>query len=356
MLFAQNLPRVARTNNGLLIELKGRYRLARSDVHWLVLSSSAKMHQLTMKAFKEGTPISETEVHRLLQECEVGLIDAVHQSVLAFGVTFLKSEVARDDEYQSGGDARASGKTTGQTTGARVADTPYTRVGPRGNPAELFVKAMRPGHLFKPGQHAGIRSIEDLSAIIEGEPRVMQPWNVHEPEVGTIVAQDEETGEPVPVAFGPALDMSDRRDEGISALLLTKAKVFWHGAGFGNWFTVPEDAFAFWKTIELQSWVERGGNGIWPIPGEPDTMTTLQCRRPLQELCLDVLDSGFIEVGVSAVFMSGTGIVPAVGDTFSLLPGDQIKLLSEQLGAFDCGVALIPRPRRDLVTIIGSEG
>ncbi len=94
MLYAENLPRVARTNFGLLIELNGDYRLARNHVNWLELSSRPNMHQMTMKAFNEGTPIPKMAVDRLLRECTVGLIDPAIQSVLAFGVTFKKSEVS----------------------------------------------------------------------------------------------------------------------------------------------------------------------------------------------------------------------------------------------------------------------
>ena len=350
MLFSPKIVRIAITNHGLLLERNGHYKMARKSVDWLHLSSQPNMHALAMRAFDDGSPVSEQEVHRLLRECQDHLINMHHQAVLAFGVTFKKSEVARDDEYKSGGDASASGKIVTVDTGVRAADTPYTRVGPRGNPAELFGKAKKAKHLFKPGQQAGIRSIEPLPAIIEGVEKIMNPWNVHEPEIATIVTPCGH-----PVAFGLALDMSDRRDEGISALLLTKAKIFWHCAGFGHWFTIPENPLEFWNTIVLQSWAERNGEKIWPIVGEPDTMSATQCRRPLTELCLDVLDSEFVDDGESAVFMSGTGIVPAVGDTFSLLPGDAIKFQSEQLGEFNCGTALVPRPRRNLVELIKAK-
>jgi len=183
-----------------------------------------------------------------------------------------------------------------------------------------------------------------MPAIIEGEEKILPPWNVHEPEIATVVTPCGH-----PVAFSLGLDMSCRRDEGISALLLTKAKIFPACAGFGHWFTIPENPLEFWKSIELESWVERSEEKIWPIEGEPTTMSATQCRRSLTELCMDVLDAGMVEDGESAIFMSGTGIVPAPGDTFSLLPGDKIMFRSEQLGELDCGVALVPRPRRNHV-------
>ncbi len=339
---SESLLRVARSNHGLLIERNGKYRLARNEFTWLNLVCAPSTHERTIQAYETGTTVPCGYIPRMLNECDAGLIDLANTVVCAFGVTFLKSEVARDDEFKSGGNVAASGSAV--ASAARQPDTPYTRVGPAGNPAELFLKGVRPHHLFKSGQAAGIRSIETLPALIEGNVVEMPPWNVHEAEVATMV---NPLGQPV--AFGPAKDMSDRRDEGISPLLLLKAKIFWHGAGFGNWFTVPENPLAFWKTISLRSWVERDGKKVWPIPSEPDTMSTLQCRRPLEELCQDVDDAGFVGENQPAVFMSGTGIVPAPGDTFSLLPNDRIFYESDQIGDCNSTVQLIPRPRRRLV-------
>ncbi|MFN8391884.1 MAG: hypothetical protein U0136_16460 [Bdellovibrionota bacterium] len=339
MKFSRSTVRVAQTAHGLLTELNGVYRLT-AGLRWQNLACRRDAFQVASRAFHDGVAVAEPDVHRLLR-ANIPLIDPHLMAVLAFGVTFRKSEVARDEEFKVGGNVNAVVQASAAPS--NVKDTPYTRVGPRANPAELFGKAKTRKHLFLPGEAAGIRSVETLSALLEGKVEMLPPWNIHEPEIATVMTPDG-----IPIGFLPALDMSDRRDEGISPLLLTKAKIFWHCCGFGHWCTIPEDALAFWESIVVRSWVERNGYREWPIPTEPDEMSATQCRRPLTELCQDVVDADFVDEGEPAVFLSGTGIVPAPGDSFSLLPGDTIKYFSDQLGTLHCGVQLIPRPRRDL--------
>lgn len=345
LLRSSNIVRAARTTQGLLFERNGDYRIAHASVRWRDISAQDNLHVLSMRAHEQGASIGESEALRLVRECNDVLAELPFQVIAAFGVTFQKSELARDEEFGAAGDARVLKRVEAPATAERKPDTPYTRVGDPNNPAEMFLKGVKRSHAFKHGQKCGIRPNAERRAVIEGVAKFLKPWSVHEPEIGTWV-----TPNCCPVAFTPALDPSCRVLEGIGLPLLLKAKMFRHCAGMGEWATIPENPLDFWKLIRVRSWAERGGVRVWPMADEPDFMLATQCRRQLPELCLDMGDSDLMADGEAALFMSGTGIVPAVGknDDFSLLPGDEIRYECEQLGPLDCTVEEVPYPIRTL--------
>ena len=346
--YSDKLPRVASTGYGVLIERNGDIRLAPKSFDWFASVARADAHSQVMRAFGNSLlPVTEPDAMRLLRTSSEPLVDVNKQFCLAFGVTVAASESARNDEYQAGGNASAVADVS--TSSERAKDTPYTRVGSTENPPELFVKAQTQSDIFTEGMTAGIRSVEAVGARIEGEIVSMPPWNIHEAEWNTVAAPEGPEG--TPVAFSLSFDMSCRRDEGISPMLLLYAKKFWHAAGYGRWFTVPEDPWEFWNSLTLTTWVRRGGEEIWPPKDAANSMNTSQVRRPLRALLSHISDMGYFEDGKSVNFMSGTGIVPRLGDTFSLMPGDQIAAESPELGSFYCSTELIPKPRRDLAKI-----
>lgn len=341
MVYSDKLVRVALTEFGILAERNGVYRMLQQRVNFVDLAANPQAHSALQREWDRGGAfISEADVHRLLRQCERHLHDPHRIALGAFGVTIDASEKARDAEAKAGGNVAA--QATGPSTGPGP-ETCYTRVGKLPNPAELFMKAFKWQHFFTNGGVAGIRSIEPVRALIEGKIVILPPWNIHEPEFLFYVTPCGK-----PVFFGLGLDMSDRRDEGISPLLLLKAKIFWHCAGLSQWLTCPENPYEFWKTLALQSWVERNGMREWPAPDRADSMTTDQYRRSLEELCADLVMCEFVADGEPTAAMGGTGIVPPPGDTFSLLPGDSIKVYSKLLGPLCAGTAVVPKPRREL--------
>lgn len=344
MLYDSSIFRVARTNHGLILEKNHEFKLCEPFFTWRNLSAQNDLFKNCRITFIKGVNVTSEDVIKLLCECKKPLMEVPHQTIAAFGVTFKKSELARDEEFRAGGDLTQLESLANEKAIAEK-ETPYQIVGNPENPAELFLKANKPSHLFKTRGEAGIRPCQKRRVVIEGKEKWVEPWSVHEPEIGIVVNPHCR-----PVAFTPAIDMSCRALEGIGLPLLIKAKIFERCAGFGDWVTVPEYPLKFWETINIRSWVERGGKKIWPMEGEPDCMSAQQCRRSLNELCMDMNDSSLMSDGEAALFMSGTGIVPAVNknDKFSLINGDKIIYESEEIGDIRATVREIPFPIRDL--------
>lgn len=205
-------------------------------------------------------------------------LEAGHE-VWASGVTYLRSRDARQAE-------------------SAVGDV-YARVYEAERP-ELFFKAL------------GWRVAGDGAPI---RVRADSAWNVPEPELVLVINRHGEI-----VGYSAGNDVSSRDIEGANPLYLPQAKVY-NGAcalGPGIVLSAADDLRAV--PIRLEIW--RGG--ALAFGGET---STANMKRRLEELAAYLIRELDFPQGV--FLMTGTGIVPP--DTFSLAPGDQVRIAIGEL-------------------------
>ena len=202
------------------------------------------------------------------------------QEVWAAGVTYLRSRDARLAE------------SAGQTAYDRV----YTADRP-----ELFFKAAG-WRVRGPGDPIGVR--RDST------------WDVPEPELGLVLAADMTI-----VGYVLADDVSSRDIEGQNLLYLPQAKTFDGSCALGPCI-VPATAAAppFGLRLEIQRAGERVFEGA---------TSTSRMARTLEDL------AGYLgralAFPVGAILLTGTGVVPE--PPFTLLPGDEVRISADGLGA-----------------------
>lgn len=204
------------------------------------------------------------------------------QPVWAAGVTYARSQAARQEEAVDGGDV-------------------YARVY-RAERPEIFYKAAASA-VVGPWGDVGIRR----DAL----------WNVPEPELGLV--------------FNPALeiaglvvgnDMSSRDIEGANPLYLPQAKMYKASCALGPGIallTVTDG----WPSCAIELQIQREGALVF----EGQTHTDAIQRAPL-ELGDFLGRSQSFPDGV--VLLTGTGIVPA--DDFTLRIGDAVTISIEGVG------------------------
>jgi 2-dehydro-3-deoxy-D-arabinonate dehydratase len=173
---------------------------------------------------------------------------------------------------------------------------------------ELFFKAT-PHRVVGPGQKVRIRH----------DSR----WNVPEPELALLV-----NPQGLILGFTIGNDMSSRDIEGENPLYLPQAKVYDGCCALGPCVLLASQPLG--RETEIAIEIARGGEVAFS-----GKTSLAQMKRGLQEL-VDWLfrDNSFPN---GAYLLTGTGVVPP--DTFTLEPGDDIRITIDPIGTLHNSVA-----------------
>jgi 2-dehydro-3-deoxy-D-arabinonate dehydratase len=270
--------KVYRTSAGTVAELDGdHYALDR--VAWLGLLSSPDPVALVRKAV-EALPEGAERAQPTRQEL---LAPVDRQEVWAAGVTYLRSRTARMEESKEAG-------------GGSFYDRVYEAERP-----ELFFKA-NPSRVVGPGQDVRIRADSK--------------WNVPEPELALVISPKGRI-----VGYTIGNDMSSRDIEGENPLYLPQAKCYDGACALGPAVLLAEKPLPGHTEIVLE--VRRGGTEAFR-----GSTTLSQMRRSPDELVAYLYREMSFPHG--AILMTGTGVIPP--DSFTLLPGDEIRITIEPIG------------------------
>jgi 2-dehydro-3-deoxy-D-arabinonate dehydratase len=199
-----------------------------------------------------------------------------HQEVWAAGVTYKRSQEARERESAGA---------------ARFYDLVYSAPRP-----ELFFKS--PAYrVANPGDPVNIRRDSK--------------WNVPEPELALVISPELKL-----VGFTVGNDMSSRDIEGENPLYLPQAKFYDGACSVGPCITLV-DAMPKPDDITIQLIIERAGKAVFDGATKVSAM-----KRTFQEL-IDWLgkETSFPH---GAVLLTGTGVVPP--DDFTLAAGDVVHI------------------------------
>lgn len=204
-----------------------------------------------------------------------------HQEIWAAGVTYQRSEEAREAE---------SGRSN-----------IYSKVY-RAHRPELFFKALGQ-NVVGPGEPVGIRFDAQ--------------WSVPEPELVVVVNSRLEV-----VGFSAGNDMCSRDIEGENPLYLPQAKIYDRSCAIGPRIWLQPGA-SQWPALAIQLIIRRNDTTIF------EGTTSLQrIHRTLPDLVEFLGRCKSFPTG--AFLLTGTGIVPP--DDFTLQAGDQITVAIDQVG------------------------
>lgn len=267
---------------GKVTDLTERYG---SLAAWLAGSAGcleAAIQELAAWVSQAAPRFSYAELDRAPQAGSPHLLAVVdRQEVWAAGVTYRRSQEARQQEAQDGGDI-------------------YARVYAAERP-ELFFKAL--GEKVVGHRHAvGIRA--DAA------------WSVPEPELALVLNPRMEV-----VGMTIGNDMSSRDIEGANPLYLPQAKVYTASCALGPAISLLP--LVEWPQVRIGVKIERNGRVVFF--GDTDTSFI---HRSLGDLVAYLGRSASFPYG--AVLLTGTGIVPP--GEFTLQAGDQVTIQIEQIG------------------------
>ena len=223
------------------------------------------------------------------QPCWLAPVD--HQEIWAAGVTYKRSQIARQEEAIDGGDI-------------------YARVYEAKRP-ELFFKA-NGQNVIGPWGSVGIRS--DAT------------WNVPEPELGLVINPALEI-----VGIVAGNDMSSRDIEGENPLYLPQAKVYTASCSLGPGLLLGQVGDN-WPAVGISISIARNGHEIFDGQSHTD-----QIKRQPAEL-VDYLGR-CLSFPNGAVLLTGTGIVPP--DNFTLRAGDRITISIDTVGHLENQVIVV---------------
>ncbi|HRI78993.1 MAG TPA: fumarylacetoacetate hydrolase family protein [Cyclobacteriaceae bacterium] len=204
-----------------------------------------------------------------------------HQEIWASGVTYLRSRQARMEESKDGGDF-------------------YARV----------YEAQRPELFFKSPSYRAVGS-GDIIRI-----RKDSKWNVPEPEL-TLFICSKGTIE----GYTIGNDVSSRDIEGENPLYLPQAKSYDGAAAIGPCLYVPEAGINPDAMIKID--INRSGQTLFT-----GDISINRMKRKHTELAEYLFRELTFPYGT--FLMTGTGIVPP--DSFTLLPGDEVRISIEGIG------------------------
>jgi 2-dehydro-3-deoxy-D-arabinonate dehydratase len=199
-----------------------------------------------------------------------------HQEVWAAGVTYKRSQKARERESAGA---------------ARFYDLVYSAARP-----ELFLKAT-PHRVAGPGDRVRVRR----------DSR----WSVPEPELALVLSPRLKL-----VAYTIGNDMSARDIEGENPLYLPQAKIYDHSCALGPVITLSEDMPPL-DRVMIRLIIERRGQRVFE---EATSLTAM--ARPLTDLIHWLGKENSFPHGV--ILLTGTGIVPP--DDFSLVAEDVVHI------------------------------
>jgi 2-dehydro-3-deoxy-D-arabinonate dehydratase len=213
------------------------------------------------------------------------------QEVWAAGVTYLRSKVARMEESSDAG-------------GGSFYDRVYSADRP-----ELFFKGT-PHRVVGPGGRVRLRADSK--------------WNVPEPELALLLSP---AGRIIGYTIGN--DMSSRDIEGENPLYLPQAKVYDGSCALGPAVLVAERE-PLPKSTEIRLEILRAGERAFT-----GTTALSQMKRGLPELAGWLFRDSSFPTG--CYLLTGTGIVPP--DSFTLQPGDEVRITIEPIGTLSNVVA-----------------
>ena len=227
-------------------------------------------------------------------DVEPGLSDAagrpvVPDEVWAAGVTYQISEQAR--EAESGMPAL------------------YLDVYDADRP-ELFFKAT-PERTVGPGADVGVRGDS--------------AWNVPEPELAVVLYEGTIVG------YTIGNDLSSREVEGENALYLPQAKIYDRSCAIGPCVASPE-TITDPHDLTMSMTVERGGETVYD-----GTTNTAEMVRSCEELVSWYTRHNYVPE--LSVLSTGTSLVPP--DSFTLRPGDRVRINIEGIGTLENGVVAV---------------
>jgi 2-dehydro-3-deoxy-D-arabinonate dehydratase len=275
--------RVFATSAGLLLEQDGAYRQPAEPVGLDELFRSDDPVRRVAALSDAAREVAAPGATALLAPIQ-------NQEVWAAGVTYLRSMAARMEEAREAG-------------GGNFYDRVYHAERP-----ELFFKAT-PHRVVGPGGKVRIRSDSK--------------WNVPEPELTLAI---NAAGRIFGYSIGN--DMSSRDIEGENPLYLPQAKTYAGSAALGPCLVVSDELPAADTAIRLV--IRRDGQ----IAFSGETRVG-QIKRPLPSLAEFLFRDNSFPCG--AWLMTGTGIVPP--DSFTLAPGDEIRITIEPAGTLSNTVA-----------------
>ena len=205
------------------------------------------------------------------------------QEVWAAGVTYYRSRDARMEEAEAAG-------------GGSFYDRVYAAERP-----ELFFKAS-PHRVV--GHEQNIRVRRDSN------------WNVPEPELTLVVSKNGKI-----IGYTIGNDVSSRDIEGENPLYLPQAKVYDGCCALGPCVFVSPDPLPARTEIMLE--IMRGGKQAF----NGSTNLSALKRKPEELVHFLFRDNSF---PTGCFLLTGTGVIPP--NTFTLEPGDQVRITIEPIG------------------------
>jgi len=273
-----------RTDVGCFVEADGRpYRVPLTSLDALFAHDDLHGYLRSIVEKSEGTDLVVSE--RDFSSAQI-LAPIENQEVWAAGVTYYRSRSARMEESKSAG-------------GGDFYDRVYSAERP-----ELFFKATA-SRVAGTGSPVRIRS--DAK------------WNVPEPELTLLINPRGQI-----VGYTVGNDMSSRDIEGENPLYLPQAKVYDRSCALGPCVLVTRDPLPTSTPIRIE--IVRGAATAFSA-----AITLAELKRAPAMLVKYLFRDNPFPFGT--FLMTGTGIVPP--DSFTLAPGDRIRITIDPIGTLE---------------------
>jgi 2-dehydro-3-deoxy-D-arabinonate dehydratase len=273
-----------RTTEGCFVEKDGRtYRVPLTSVD--ALFTHEDLHGYLQSVIAKSDGVDSIVVEMDWSSAQI-LAPIGTQEVWAAGVTYYRSRSARMEEAKSAG-------------GGDFYDRVYTAERP-----ELFFKSTA-SRVVGPGDYVKIRTDSK--------------WNVPEPELTLAINNRGQI-----IGYTVGNDMSSRDIEGENPLYLPQAKVYDRSCAMGPGILITPEPLPATTPIRLE--ILRGGEAVF------SSAITLAEMKRVPSMLVEYLfrDNSF---PTGAFLMTGTGIVPP--DSFTLLPGDLIRITIDPIGTLE---------------------
>lgn len=266
-----------RTTEGCFVEEDGRtFRVPLTSVD--ALFTHDNLHGYLQSVIEKGESVDFSSAEIL---APIGT-----QEVWAAGVTYYRSRSARMEEAKSAG-------------GGDFYDRVYTAERP-----ELFFKSTA-SRVVGPGSYVRIRTDSK--------------WNVPEPELTLAINNRGQI-----IGYTVGNDMSSRDIEGENPLYLPQAKVYDRSCALGPGILITPEPLPATTPIRLE--ILRAGTAAFSA-----AITLAEMKRVPSTLVEYLFRDNSFPTG--AFLMTGTGIVPP--DSFTLLPGDLIRITIDPIGTLE---------------------
>jgi 2-dehydro-3-deoxy-D-arabinonate dehydratase len=270
--------KLSRTQKGAFVEKDGiYYRVPSTSWDALVMHDDLQGYLLSIVG--QGKASNDFASARTL--APIG-----NQEVWAAGVTYYRSRSARMEESKSAG-------------GGDFYDRVYAAERP-----ELFFKATA-SRLADPGDHVRIR--KDAS------------WSVPEPELTLLINPRGQI-----IGYTVGNDMSSRDIEGENPLYLPQAKVYDRSCALGPCVLISSETLPPSTPIRIE--ILRNNQSAFS-----DATTLAELKRTPSTLVEYLFRDNSFPFG--AFLLTGTGIVPP--DSFTLVPGDRIRITIDPIGTLE---------------------